>query len=261
MAPKKFFSTKKQNGFSDSGYSPALRSFIEKLKLPDEITCAICHQIYPQGHYSKGQLLSLCRAFYSQGDTVLIDQRFAKCSTCCCAAVVESKCRFCSHWKGIDNFARTQRTLEQPACKKCQDYYQESAFALDLPAPTEKNLIEAGDEPKTRLLLPSNEDGSSHEHSNNETLAESNSDANGLGDIDDEGSIPPIVTLIGAGETESPVTRLVPLATMPAKTPRFLKVRPTRPTLSEVTIAPPEQPHDDESEDECAADMDTWRYL
>ncbi|KAJ5093676.1 hypothetical protein N7456_009537 [Penicillium angulare] len=192
MAPKKVLSAKKQKGFSDAGYSPALR----------EIICAICHQPHSQEHYSKGQLLSLRQALYSQGDPVLIEQRVAKCPACCSAAAAERKCRFCGHWKSIDNFARTQRILEQPACKKCQDYYQESAFALGLPAPIDDSLIEAEDEQNNQLLLLSNEDGSSHDSSNNETMIGSSSEAHGVdndvdGDGDDEvGSKYQIVSII-----------------------------------------------------------------
>ncbi|KAJ5905763.1 uncharacterized protein N7473_002679 [Penicillium subrubescens] len=96
----------------------------ESVSLPDTITCMLCDRELPLERYSPSAKKRLLAEIRKKGIEVLDNQQVVRCDCCGTQSRSEIPCMTCNQVRSINEFAHTQRQLQQPTCLLCQDSLQ-----------------------------------------------------------------------------------------------------------------------------------------
>ncbi|RPA75249.1 hypothetical protein BJ508DRAFT_418234 [Ascobolus immersus RN42] len=87
--------------------------------VPDRVQCYVCHKQKPLTDYSKRQLkLYLEQNPYMSGGRSMKTAK-TTCKSCTSQQITELQCLICEEYKGLEDFAKTQRNPDNAKCKRC----------------------------------------------------------------------------------------------------------------------------------------------
>ncbi|KAH7090178.1 Stc1 domain-containing protein [Paraphoma chrysanthemicola] len=99
-------------------YDPAEISRLRTIQLLPKVKCGRCDRNLPLARFSEKQLTDARYQVLHYGDI----QKPISCQNCTGAQITEIECTFCFKWKGLEDFAKSQRANANTArCFKCTD--------------------------------------------------------------------------------------------------------------------------------------------
>ncbi|KAH7075967.1 Stc1 domain-containing protein [Paraphoma chrysanthemicola] len=99
-------------------WDPAEMAQLRNIQLPPKVKCGRCSRNLPLARFSEKQLTDARYQVLHHGSIA----KPINCQNCTGAQITEIECTFCFKWKGLEDFAKSQRANSNTArCFQCTD--------------------------------------------------------------------------------------------------------------------------------------------
>ncbi|KAL4893204.1 Stc1 domain-containing protein [Aspergillus ambiguus] len=113
------------------GYSVEIKNRLERIVIPEKVKCILCRKVKIQGAFSNKQLEDLRHAIFTDHINPTVTGA-VRCRECVGGQRVELRCCICDMVKGLDQFAKAQRSHGDAArCLDCVQHHVEADPVVD----------------------------------------------------------------------------------------------------------------------------------